>query len=340
MTDKYGNDVIVAVHLNKYQDRMTVNRIASLYSKSDNMTNENHIERYINKQIQAGNLLDASAKKAPICFTSRGLQLLKLVQTIIDANNNVSQSDKNVNIYSMQNGENNSSTGKASVRGASNEEIAEIQAIGRKRVNDFTTNDIKATENFARRYFKEMGVKSPFFRAWFGDWRANDTGAVKVASKRENAQGTVKNLDTSWDIQVSGKVFNETGYKAAKNVNALPYLDYINDIVENAVLLDTQTISSQKAKSQNSALMHSLYAIADMGEGKELIKLYVEELDNVNSDGTIKRAYQLQNIENQQLKSSEFSKKLSSIISTADVKTILDLHSLVKQYDKKFFKKN
>ncbi|MDY6315373.1 MAG: hypothetical protein SPL89_09460 [Clostridia bacterium] len=34
--------------------------------------------------------------------------------------------------------------------------------------------DIKKTESFARKYYKEMGVKSPFFRAWFGDWRKLD----------------------------------------------------------------------------------------------------------------------------------------------------------------------
>lgn len=44
-------------------------------------------------------------------------------------------------------------------------------------------------------------------------------------------------------------------------------------------------------------MMHSLYAIADMGNGRELLKLYVEEINDVNQDGTIKRAYQLQNIQ-------------------------------------------
>jgi hypothetical protein len=33
MEDKSGDEVIVAVHLNKYQKHMRVNRIASLYGK-------------------------------------------------------------------------------------------------------------------------------------------------------------------------------------------------------------------------------------------------------------------------------------------------------------------
>lgn len=46
-------------------------------------------------------------------------------------------------------------------------DIDNLRSIGRKSVNDFTSEDIKKAEPFARRYFKELGVKSPFFRAWF-----------------------------------------------------------------------------------------------------------------------------------------------------------------------------
>ena len=43
-------------------------------------------------------------------------------------------------------------------------EIQAIQSIGRKSINSFTSADIKATEKFARRYWKEMGEKSPFLK--------------------------------------------------------------------------------------------------------------------------------------------------------------------------------
>ena len=43
------------------------------------------------------------------------------------------------------------------------DEIKKVQSIGRKSVNDFTSDDIKKTEAFAKRYYEEMGVKSPFF---------------------------------------------------------------------------------------------------------------------------------------------------------------------------------
>lgn len=217
------------------------------------------------------------------------------------------------------------------------EAVKELQSIGRKSVNDFTSEDIKKSEPFARKFFNEIGVKSPFFRAWFGDWRANDTTVVNIANKKGAARGITRNIDTGWDIQVSGKVFNETkSHNQTYNVNARSYLDYINSIVENAVLLDSYTIPSTKAKSANSAMMHSLYALADMGNGIELLKLYVEELNDVNSDGTIKRSYQLQNITNQQLNDRVQDNALAPSASTADTHTISQLFSLVKNCDKNF----
>ena len=96
LKDKNGNDVIVAVHINNKINRTIINRIASLYSKSDNFGN-NHIENYVKQQIEQGNLLDASIIKAPNWFTSKGLQLPKLVQTILNANSSISDSTEKSN---------------------------------------------------------------------------------------------------------------------------------------------------------------------------------------------------------------------------------------------------
>ena len=91
--DKSGNEAIAAVHLNRYQKRMRVNRVASLYGK-------NNIENYVQTNINQGNLLDVDTKKAPTWFTNRGLQLPKLVQTIINAKNNIPQNQQNINTQS------------------------------------------------------------------------------------------------------------------------------------------------------------------------------------------------------------------------------------------------
>ena len=225
-----------------------------------------------------------------------------------------------------------------SADGITVQDTEELQKIGRKSVNDFTGDDIRKAEKWARKFYRELGTKSPFFRAWFGDWRAYDKTKITVADTQGQNRGIVKNRDTNWDVQVSGKVFNETiAHKNQQNVSAQPYLPYINSIVKNAVLLDTVTIPTGKEKSANSAWMHTLYAVADMGKGKELLKLYVEELNDVNSDGTIRRAYQLQNIEKWQLSAKGSGKdSLASSISAANVESIADLYALVKSKDASF----
>ena len=218
------------------------------------------------------------------------------------------------------------------------QDTEELQKIGRKSVNDFTGDDIRKTEKWARKFYRELGTKSPFFRAWFGDWRAYDKTKITVADTQGQNRGIVKNRDTNWDVQVSGKVFNETiAHKNQRNVSAQPYLPYINSIVENAVLLDTVTIPTGKEKSANSAWMHTLYAVADAGKGKKLLKLYVEELNDVNSDGTIRRAYQLQNIEKWQLSAKgSGTDSLASSISAANVESIADIYAIVKSKDASF----
>lgn len=219
-------------------------------------------------------------------------------------------------------------------------EIEIIQKIGRRSLNSFTSADIRATEALARRYYQEMGEKSPFFRAWFGDWRANDNDtAVQIATQQADARGSVLNADTGWNVQISGKVFNETrSHNALNNVAARQYLPYINDIVSKAVLLDSFGVDSKKAKSSNSLLMHSLYAVADIGNGPEVLKLFVEEMNNPNSSDTNKRAYQLQNIEKASAASVRVQGKApSSVTNTADtIRTVADLFAYVKRKDSNF----
>lgn len=218
-------------------------------------------------------------------------------------------------------------------------EIEIIQKIGRRSLNSFTSADIRATEALARRYYQEMGEKSPFFRAWFGDWRANDNDtAVQIATQQADARGSVLNADTGWNVQISGKVFNETkNHTASYNVAAQQYLPYINDIVSKAVLLDSFGVDSKKAKSSNSLLMHSLYAVADIGNGPEVLKLFVEEMNNPNSSDTNKRAYQLQNIEKYRAAEKSSQNTASSISSAAGtIHTVADLFAYVKSQDSHF----
>ncbi len=88
---KNGHDVIVAVHIGKRMGRSVINKITSVYSKTDDFGN-NRINNYVTEQIRKGNLIDASITKAPNWFTASGLQLPHAVQTILDANNSISHS--------------------------------------------------------------------------------------------------------------------------------------------------------------------------------------------------------------------------------------------------------
>ena len=217
------------------------------------------------------------------------------------------------------------------------EEIDGIQSIGKKSINQFTQEDIQKTEHFAQQYWKEMGIKSPFFRSWFGDWRRNDKTPVQIANVPGNARGTLKNDDTGWNIQVSGKVFNETRMHTTRGSReAVPYMAYMDDIVKKAILLDSNGIAQGKKKSENSLLMHSLYTVADIGNGPELLKLYVEEMNTPNAEHTTKRAYKLLNIEKQQTKATGSGFLPSPVQSTAAIKNIADLWDAVKRCDTNF----
>ena len=214
-------------------------------------------------------------------------------------------------------------------------EIEAIQSIGRKSVNRFSADDIAATERYAKAYYEQMGAKSPFFRSWFGDWRVNDRTPVAVATKAGSGRGVQRNEDTGWNINVSGKVFNETkAHLGNKNANAVQYLPYINDIVKKAILLDSFAMG--ETKSPNSLMMHSFYAVANIGDGEEILKLYVEEMNDPNAENTAKRAYSLQNIERQPSGVTGSPSRDSRISQTTAIHTVADLFAVVKSRDNNF----
>ncbi len=211
-------------------------------------------------------------------------------------------------------------------------DVNAAQSIGRKSINSLSPAELNSLSAFAKKYWNELGAKSPFFRAWFGDWREGDITPVAVADKKGKTSSTAHNADTGWEINIPGKAKNETTrHKSNKAKFALPYLDYLEDIAKNAVLLE----SFGSDKGGDSLLMHSFYAVADIGNGTEVLKLYVEELNNVNSDNTTKRTYMLQNITKQSGSPGSQNNSVSRVTPTA-IKTVADLFTFVKQNDKNF----
>ena len=98
LSDKNSNSVVAALHLNRTQKHIAVNRIASVYGKEN-------IENFVDRQIKAGNLIFADKNKSQQWSQSRGLQLPKLADTIAD-NNNISQNDNIVKSSIRKNSEN------------------------------------------------------------------------------------------------------------------------------------------------------------------------------------------------------------------------------------------
>ncbi|MBQ7975209.1 MAG: C40 family peptidase [Clostridia bacterium] len=98
LIDKSGNDVVVALHLNKAEKHIRINRIATVYGKDN-------IASFVKNQIKYGNLKYMDKNKSQEWSQSRGLQLPKLADTNPD-NNIILYKDDIVNTYYANNSEN------------------------------------------------------------------------------------------------------------------------------------------------------------------------------------------------------------------------------------------
>ncbi len=92
--DMNGNPVVAALHLNKKEKHIEVNRIASVYSK-------NNIWGFLSTQTEKGNLRYIDKIKSQNWSQSRGLQLPKLADTNPD-NNSILEKEDIVNKYYTQ----------------------------------------------------------------------------------------------------------------------------------------------------------------------------------------------------------------------------------------------
>ena len=222
------------------------------------------------------------------------------------------------------------------------DDLQTIRAIGRKSVNDFTSEDVRATEKWARKFYRELGTKSPFFRAWFGDWRAGDTSPVSVvaASDTQNkTAGKTQNRDTGMTISWSSALKGETKNHAVKDRIAVQAVNDIAQIVQNAVYLDTEsTTPTSKSKMPGTAFMHSFYTLYKAGGSTYLLKMYVEEAISSKDNAVFDRAYQLKDIEKVASVADGVLSENGGLTEATHATTysISDLYALVKQYDKDF----
>ena len=254
METKAGHDVVVAVHINRYLNRTVVNKIASMYSKSTE-SGVNRIAQYISAQIESGNLVDASAKKAPTWFTSRGLQLPKLVQTIIDADTTVSQNNSGVNSKYTQNSKNDAGIDGFSVGGVN----AKTAEVGRLADAERMEQGGADSETVRR----ETG----WYRGYDGKWRFEiDDSKMRFINHREESRRTWK-LD---ELIRHDALF--AAYPELRNYTVLNF--GIADGVEatfypglNRITLDPQLNRAEKRAALIHEIQHAIQVIEGFAAG-------------------------------------------------------------------------
>lgn len=165
-------------------------------------------------------------------------------------------------------------------------DVQALRSIRRKSINDFTREDIEKTEPWARKFFRELGVKSPFFRAWFGDWREFDN-KTKVPIIPVNSdilavgdvpRGDFNNYDTGWNITSNSDGIGETANKEQKRSDSYHALKDIDKLLKHAVLLDTVVVTKpSKRLGKNAVFMHHLYCPVKSDGNIGVAKLYIAE---------------------------------------------------------------
>lgn len=215
-------------------------------------------------------------------------------------------------------------------------DIDTLRGIGRKSINEFTSQDLSKAEKWAVKFYKELGIKSPFFRAWFGDWRANDNQKVtKVTVNTKNIKPSdiprtgTKNLDTGWNVNVSGKGIEKTASQQKKWSLEYHSLSSINLMLENAILFDTVVVDKPSKKlGENVAFLHHMY-VPIIADGNEMVaKLYVtEEIGDEHKFYLIKTEAVLSDSRGD---SNKASRQFSSD-KTASMNTVADLFDFVKK---------
>lgn len=223
-------------------------------------------------------------------------------------------------------------------------DVEQLRSIGRKSIFEFTSEDIQKSEKWAKKFYSELGTKSPFFRAWFGDWRENDTGKTNVVTVSDISAyealetmptGTFTNKDSSWDINAGAVGKRDTNSHSGREKVSVKMLSEIKDIIENAVLLDTEVSEKTSSKKHNETLfMHKLYSPVIFNNDLYIAKVTVEEYGAENGG---RRFYNLKGIKIDPAGGTPNVKtSYGTMPDTRSEYSISDLYALVKSYDKNF----
>ena len=206
------------------------------------------------------------------------------------------------------------------------------------------SDDIKISQKWAYKFYKELSTKSPFFRAWFGDWRARDKSTIGVVhvptidiSQASLLNGNYTINDTGWNVYAGKTLNDDTRHHSGGNRINIKALNSIETILNNAILLDTiVSQTDSKKKSSNTAFLHKLYTLISYNGQIYIAKTTVEEFYNQTSNNISRRAYNLKAIKIEPAGGQLGNISSSSRPDTSSINSIADLYALVKTFDKDF----
>ena len=227
---------------------------------------------------------------------------------------------------------------------------------GQVSINKLTSTEIMMLQKWAYKYWQDPKIKekSPFFRAWFGEWRMHQTNEfVSIANipeyvatneARKQNRGTVTNGDTGWDIRISREGETNTISHAGTEKLSEYGLAGIRGLVENAYLFDTEIHEHHSNNALNDYISfdHKLYALGKNVDGSiGLYKITIEEYYQSKTEPTNRKFHNLKYIEKvADLAGGRTSEKTRSGGSTNGKSTttysISDLYGFVKTFDKDF----
>lgn len=224
-------------------------------------------------------------------------------------------------------------------------DVEVLRSIDGKSINTFDTKEIELTQKWAHKFYKELGVKSPFFRAWFGEWRAYDKSERKIVSvptidisQATLANGNYSIKDTGWEVYAGKTLNDDTRHHSGGNRINVKALSTIEKILSNAVLLDTVISNPDKnKKSPNTAFLHKLYTLIEYDGKTYIAKITVEEYYNQGKNNISRKAYNLKAIKIEPAGGQfRINNSSSSVPVTDSIYSISDLYEFVKTYDKDF----
>ncbi len=279
LSDKNGNSVVAALHLNRMQRHIAVNRIASVYGKEN-------IENFVDRQAKAGNLIFADKNKSQQWSQSRGLQLPKLADTIAD-NINISQNDNIVNSSIRKNAENDtdirfSADEKINVNVSDDEDMSYLSEPVKNIKNDIREVRLRAEASHGK-VFDRKDINEVC------DSILNNvnTGAVRGIEIKSKKDRTVMSV-------LVNRVLNSAGVDAKrKHTKALARF-----IAQNATAYDSKSLSAadgvdyESDKSViTSYIKHGVKLSPDAKEavisvvGEGSAKGYISMMSNENALG-------------------------------------------------------